>query len=83
MYNMHGHPWSIILNPDKKDKKVTVSKPLLEKLKDKVLRLFYKEESTEDFFRQFWESIDLVKFMEKDDIDLVPFKEEDNINLIV
>jgi hypothetical protein len=83
MYNMHGHPWSIILNPDKKDKKITVSKPFFEKLKDNVLKLFYKEESLEDFLRQFWESIDLVKSKEKDDVDSVKFNAEDDISLIV
>ena len=83
MYNMHGHPWSIILNPDKKDKKLTISKPLFEKLKDKVLGLFYKEESSEDFLRQFWESIDLFKFKEKDDNHSVKLNGEDDISLIV
>ena len=75
---MHGHPWSIILNPDKKDKKVTISKPFFEKLKDKVKMVFYKEEKSEDFLRQFWESVNLVKFKEIDEIDL----ETNNISLI-
>jgi hypothetical protein len=80
---MHGHPWSIILNPDKKDKKVTEAKPFFEKLKDKVLKLYYKEESSEDFSRQFWESIDLFKFKDNDDNHSVKFKGEDDISLIV
>ncbi len=82
MYNMHGHPWSIILNPDKKDKKITISKPFFEKMKDKVFKLFYKEESSEDFLRQFWESIDLYKFKEENDIQSVKFNGKDDISLI-
>ncbi len=80
---MHGHPWSMILNPDKKDKKLTVSKPFFEKLKDKVLKLFYTEESSEDFLRQFWESIDLVQSNEKGDNQKAKFNGEDDISLIV
>jgi hypothetical protein len=83
MYNMHGHPWSIILNPDKKDEKIAISKPFFEKLKDKVLKLFYKEESSEDFLRQFWESIDLVQNKEKGDNQKAKFNGEDDISLIV
>jgi hypothetical protein len=80
---MHGHPWSIILNPDKKGKKVTVSQSFFEKLKDKVFKLFYNKESSEDFLRQFWESIELLKFKEKDDNQSVKFNGEDDISLIV
>jgi hypothetical protein len=81
---MHGHPWSIILNPDKKDKKVTVSKPFFEKMIDNVLRLlFYKEESSEDFFRQFWESKDLLKFKVNNKNHSVKFRGDDDISLIV
>jgi hypothetical protein len=83
MYNMHGHPWSIILNPDKKDKKITISKPFFDKMKDKVFKLFYKEESSEDFLRQFWESIDLVQSKEKGDNQKAKFSGEDEIRLIV
>ncbi len=83
MYNMHGHPWSIILNPDKKDKKITVSKPFFEKLKDRAFKLFYKEESSEDFLRQFWESIDLTQSKEKGDNQKAKFSGEDEISLIV
>ncbi len=83
MYNMHGHPWSIILNPDKKDKKITVAKSFFEKMKDKIIRLFYKEESSEDFLRQFWESIDLAKTTKKYDNHSVKFRGDDDISLIV
>jgi hypothetical protein len=83
MYNMYGHPWSIILNPDKKDNKLTVSKPFFEKMIDKLLRLFYKEECLEDFLRQFWESIDLVQSKEKRDNQKAQFNGEDEISLIV
>jgi hypothetical protein len=52
-------------------------------MKDKVFKLFYKEESSEDFLRQFWKSIDLVQSKEKGDIYLVTFDGEEDISLIV
>jgi hypothetical protein len=80
---MHGHPWSRIINPDKKVKKETISKAFYEKMKGKVLGLLYKEDSLEDFLYQFWESIDVVKSKEKDEIHLVKFNGDDDIKFIV
>ncbi len=84
MYNMHGHPWSRILNPQKKDKKeIEVQLSFFKKIKDKLHRIFFEEESSEDFLRQFWQSFDLFNSKKNDKIDLVKFKEKEDIILIV
>jgi hypothetical protein len=68
MYNMHGHPWSRILNPKKENKKESkikifyqkIIKPLFTKVYDKCSKLS---------LGQIWNTIKLVKAKGNDEID--------------
>jgi hypothetical protein len=70
MYNMHGHPWSRILNPQKGKKKETKIKSFFENMKNTILRKSEKE-CPEVYLRQFWESIDLVKIKTENDLNFI------------
>jgi hypothetical protein len=70
MYNMHGHPWSRILNPQMENKKETKIKSFFEKMKNIILRKSEKE-CPEVFLRQFWESIDSAQIEVKDDVNFI------------
>jgi hypothetical protein len=70
MYNIHSHPWSRILNPQKENKKGSKVKSFFEKMKNKILRTS-DQECPEVYLRQFWESIDLVKIKIQKDINLI------------
>ena len=71
MYNMHGHPWSRILNPQNGKKKESKVKSFFEKIKNRILRKSDKE-CSEVFLRQFWDSIDLqVKTKKESDVSSI------------
>ena len=71
MYNMHGHPWSRILNPQNKKKKESKLKSFFEKIKNIILSKS-DNECSEVFLRQFWDSIDLqVKTNTESDVSLI------------
>ena len=71
MYNMHGHPWSRILNPQNKKKKESKVKSFFEKIKNRILNRS-DEECSEVFFLQFWDSIYLqVETKTESDVSLI------------
>jgi hypothetical protein len=70
MYNMHGHPWSRILNPQKENKKASKIKIFYQKIIKQFFTKVY-EKCSKLSPRQIWNSIQLVKTKGNDEIDLI------------
>jgi hypothetical protein len=70
MYNMHGHPWSRIFNPQKENKKESKIKIFYQKIMKPFLRKFH-EKCSNLSPRQMWNSFKLFKAKSNDEIDLI------------
>jgi hypothetical protein len=68
MYNMHGHPWSRILNPQKEIKKESKIKIFFQKIIKPFFTKVY-EKCSKYSPRQIWNSIKLIKAKGNDEID--------------
>ena len=70
MYNMHGHPWSRILNPQKENKKESKIKIFYQKIIKPFLRKVH-EKCSKYSPRQIWNTFKLVTSKGNDEIDLI------------
>jgi hypothetical protein len=70
MYNMHGHPWSRILNPQKEKNKESKIKSFFEKNINPFLRKIH-DKCSKLSLHQIWNSFKFFKAKSNDEIDLI------------